>query len=171
VKNHLRVDISTDDTLIAQIMLAATEAAEEFQRRTYITRSRTYYLDKFPKVIRPPYSPLATVTSIQYYDTDGNLQTLGSANYRVDTDTAPGRITEAYNTTWPSTRAMTGAVIVTYTSGYGSNNSDVPDDIKAALKMMIAHLYENRTTVIDKQLHVVPLGARTLLWTRKITDC
>lgn len=170
MKNHLRVDHATDDTLIEQIMLAATEAAENFQRRTYITRSRTYYLDSFPTIIRPPYSPLVAVTTLKYYDTDGVQQTLDAANYRVDTDTEPGRITEAYNCTWPSIRTMTNAIEVTYTSGYGTENTDVPDDIKAALKMMIAHLYENRSAVIDSKLHEVPLGARTLLWARKLVD-
>jgi len=167
VKLHLRVDHTDDDDLIEQIMLAATEWAENYQRRTYITRSRTYYLDEFPEVFRPPFSPLVTITSIKYYDTDGVQQTLDSAQYRVDTATEPGRVTEAYNCNWPDIRSMTNAIEVIYTSGYGAAG-DVPDDIKAALKMLIAHLYEDRQAVIDKNLYEVPLGVKTLLTMRRM---
>ncbi len=168
IKLHLRVDHSTDDDLIAQLMLAATTAAEHYQRRTYITRSRTFYLDSWPTVIRPPYSPLVTVTSIKYYDTDGNQQTLSSANYRVDTYTEPGRITEAYGCYWPSIRDITNAIEVIYTSGYGASATDVPDDIRAAIKMIVAHLYEHRETVSPLQMHEIPMGAKELLMMRRI---
>lgn len=168
IKLHLRVDHSVDDVLIAQLMLAATTAAEHYQKRTYITRSRTFYLDEFPSVIRPPYSPLVAVTTLKYYDTDGNQQTLNAANYRVDTDTEPGRITEAYGESWPSIRSMTNAIEVIYTSGYGATSANVPDDIRAAIKMMIAHLYEHRETVSAEQLHEIPMGAKELLMMRRI---
>jgi len=168
IKLHLRVDHATDDTLIAQIMLAATTAAEHYQKRTYITRPRTYHLDKFPRVIRPPYSPLVTITTLKYIDTGGTLQTLANTEYRVDIVKEPGRITEAYSTSWPSIRSVTGAVQLVYTSGYGALSTDVPDDIRAALKMMIAHLYEHRESVSAIQMHEMPLGARDLLAMRRI---
>jgi len=168
IKLHLKVTTAADDALIAQIMLAATTAAEHYQRRTYITRERVYYLDAFPRIIRPPYSPLVTVEKIEYYDTNGTLQELAPANYRKDIDTEPGRVTEAYNCTWPDTRAMTGAVIVTYTSGYGALSTNVPDDIRLAIKMMVAHFYEHRESVSPEQMYEVPMGVKDLLEMRRI---
>ena len=168
MKNHLRVDHAVDDTLIEQIMLAATTAAENYQRRTYITRTRYHYLDKFQNVIRPPYSPLTIVNTLKYYDTDGVQQTLNAANYRVDAVKEPARITEAFGESWPSTREMTNAIEVSYESGYGATNADVPDEIKSAIKMMVAHLYEHRESVSAEQMYVVPLGAEELLYMRRI---
>jgi len=167
MKLHLRVDSSDDDTLITQLMLAATNWAEMYQVRTYITRTRYMYLDSFPLIIQPPYSPLSSVTSIQYYDIAGDLQTLSSSYYRVDTVSQPGRITEAYGYSWPSTRDMTNAVIVTYESGYGEA-SDVPEEIKAAIKMIVGHLYQNREAVSELSFSQVPLGVKALLGMQKI---
>lgn len=164
VKLFLRVDHSDEDTLIEQLMLAATEFCENFQKRTYITRTRYEYLDKFSLIIRPTYSPLVAVTSIQYYDTGGVLQTLDSAYYRVDTANEPGRITEAYNYSWPSIRNITNAVTVTYTSGYGATGDNVPDDIKTLIKQVIHYLWHRNGDIEELK------KAKNMLWMRRIVN-
>lgn len=152
VKTFLRVDHSDEDDTISQLMIAATDYAENFLRRTCITRTRYHYLDAFPTIIRPPYSPLVAITSIQYYDTNGDLQTLDSSYYRVDTNSEPGRITESYGYSWPSTREQTGAVIVTYTSGYGALAANVPDDLIIEIMGIVQYLYERdgRIELLDQ---------------------
>jgi len=166
MKTHLRVDSSDEDEIIAQMMLAATDWAEEFQSRTYITRTRTMYLDSFPLIITPPFPPLVSVTSIKYIDTGGVEQTLDAAYYRVSTGTGggPGRITEAYNYYWPSVRSVTDAVTITYTAGYGLAAA-VPEDIKAAIKMIVHHLYINRGDMSE-----IPQSAKSLLWQKRMVN-
>lgn len=164
MKLHLRVDSTDEDELIARMMLAATDWAENFQSRTYISRERTMQLDSFDLLIRPPYSPLVSVDEIVYIDVDGTEQTLAAAYYRVDTGTEPGRITEAYNYYWPSIRNVTGAVTITYTSGYGGAAA-VPEDIKAAIKMIVHHLYVNRGDMSE-----IPQSAKSLLWQKRIVN-
>ena len=164
MKTHLRVDSSDEDEIIAQMMLAATDWAENFQSRTYISRERTMQLDAFQLLTRPPYAPLVSVDEIVYVDADGTEQTLDSAYYRVDTGKEPGRITEAYNYYWPTTRNVTGAVTITYTSGYGLAAA-VPEDIKAAIKMIVHHLYVNRGDMSD-----IPSSAKSLLWQKRLVN-
>jgi len=164
MKLHLRVDSTDEDDLISQMMLAATDWAENFQCRTYISRERTMQLDAFQLLIRPPYAPLVTVDSIVYVDDNGTEQTLAAAYYRVDTGKEPGRITEAYNYYWPTTRNVTGAVTITYTSGYGLAAA-VPEDIKAAIKMIVHHLYVNRG-----DLGNIPESAKSLLWQKRLLN-
>lgn len=166
-KDHLRVVHTDDDLYITALLLAATKWAEDFQQRTYISRTHTDYLDEFPTVIRPTYSPLVSVTSIKYYDTDGNQQTLASANYRVDTNTEPGRITEAYNISWPDIRLITNTIEIEYVAGYGTAAA-VPDDVKAAIKLIVGHLYEHREIVSEVKMDMVPFSAKELLWTDKL---
>lgn len=139
-KLHLRIDSTDEDALIDSISLAATEWCELYQNRRYVKRTEVMYLDKFPLIIQPQYSPLVSVTSIKYYDSDGTLQTLDSSYYRVDTNSEPGRITEAYGKYWPITRDMTNAVIITYIAGY-STPSNIPNDITAAIRLMIQYFY------------------------------
>ncbi len=171
MKLHLKVesDETKDDTLITTLISAATTYCQEFQHRSYVTQTRILYFDEFPLMFSVPYPPLISVTSIQYVDTDGDTQTLDSGEYRVDTGNQPGRITEAYNSTWPATRAVTNAVILTYSAGYGAA-SDVPDTVKAAIKLLVAHWYENREAAIagpSQRIEIVPvlpLAVESLLW-------
>jgi len=167
VKLHLRVDHTDDDDLIDQLILAATAWAENFQNRTFVNRSRTMVLDKWQTVIRPPYPPLVSVDSIVYVDPDGNDQTLSSSVYRVDTTNEPGRITLEYNQSWPSIRGVTNAVTITYTAGYGAA-ADVPDDVKAAIKLLVGHWYEHRENVSEINLTEVPNAAKSLLWANRV---
>jgi uncharacterized phiE125 gp8 family phage protein len=167
MKLHLRVDHDDDDDLIDQLILAATAWCEEFQGRTYVNRSRTMVLDRFESVIRPPYPPLVSVDSIQYVDTAGSTQTLDASYYRVDTTNEPGRITEAYSMSWPSIRAVTNAVTITYTAGYGAA-ADVPDQVKAAIKLLVGHWYEHREAAAEINLNTAPLAVEDLLWNDRI---
>jgi uncharacterized phiE125 gp8 family phage protein len=171
VKNHLKVDSSMtdDDDLIDQLILAATYWCEDWQGRTYVSRARTEYLDTFPATIELPFPPLVSVQSIKYIDTDGVQQTLSSALYRVDTGAEPGRVTPAYNESWPSIRNVTSAIEIAYTAGYGAG-ADVPDQVKAAIKLMIGHLYRHRDAVSDikQDGHTLPKVVRALLWPERV---
>jgi len=168
MKNQLRVDFDDDDRLIAGLMRAATEWAEEFQRRFYISRPAYMYMDRFDGAIRPVYSPLVSVGSIKYVDENGTLQLLADTDYRVDTGTEPGIIEPAWTLSWPATRDITNAVIIEYTAGYGGAD-DVPDDIKSAVMMMVCHLYENRSAVAGKKV-AVPKGVKEMLRKRKLVS-
>jgi len=166
-KEHLRITHSDDDDYIEAITLAASEWCEEFQRRVYIQREVVDYLDEFPTVIRPSKSPLVSVTSLKYYDTDGSQQTYSSSNYRVDINTEPGRITEAYNTNWPDIRQMTNSITLTYQAGYAAR-ADIPEEIKHAVKLLVGHLYENREDVTSLNMMNVPMGVKSLLSIKRI---
>lgn len=166
-KDHLRVVTTDEDQYINALCLAATDFAEKFQNRTFVSRPRTMVLDAFPTVIRPPYPPLVSVTTLNYVDSDGATQTLSSSNYRVDAITEPGRITVAYNLSWPDIRSVTNAVTITYVAGYGKAAA-VPDDVKAAIKLIVGHLYEHRESVSEITLNEVPGSAKSLLWPNRI---
>ncbi len=165
-KDHLRVIGDDDDNYINSLLLAATEWAEKFQNRTFVTRERKMELDAFQTIICPPYPPLISAT-IQYVDTNGTTQTLSSTYYRINTGSEPGRITEAYGYYWPITREVTGTVTITYTAGYGAK-AKVPDDVKAAIKLIVGHLYEHREAVSEVTLNEVPMAAKSLLWPNRI---
>jgi uncharacterized phiE125 gp8 family phage protein len=170
-KLHLKVDDTDDDDLIEQLLSAATTFCEKFQNRTYLNRTRYLYLDAFPdEMILVPNPPLVSVTSIVYVDTDGTDQTWASSNYEVDNTSEPGRITPAYNVSWPSARSVTNAVTVEYIAGYGAGTADTPDDVKNAIKLLVAHWYDHREAVSDVQMIEAPLGVKSLLWSSRVLE-
>ncbi len=175
MKLHLRIEsgITADETLITTLISAATTYCQEFQHRSYVTQTRILCFDEFPRWFSVPYPPLISVTSIVYIDTNGDEQTLAVDQYRVDAGNQPGRITEAYNVTWPSTRDVTNAVTLTYSAGYGAAAA-VPDTIKAAIKLLVTHWYENRAAAMAgpaqriEIVPILPLAVETLLWLDRI---
>ena len=119
---------------------------EQFQNRAYITQTWDTYMDEWEFPIRPARPPLQSVSFIKYTDYSGTQITWSSSNYLVDTITDPGRITLASDTDIPNTslQPMNG-IQVRYVTGYGTA-SDVPASVKLAIKMMIAHRFENPET-------------------------
>jgi uncharacterized phiE125 gp8 family phage protein len=163
-KDHLRVDGTDDDALISDLITAARKRAEKFQRRAFITQTWTVFLDEFPVWIRLPKPPLQSVTSVKYLDTDGVQQTLASADYRVDTKSVPARITPAWNESWPSTRAVTNAVEIEMVVGYGAATV-VPEEARAAIKIYLGGLYENREPTKEEMDSV-----EALLWPDRVLE-
>lgn len=174
-----RVDVSDDDTIFTDIITAARVYVENVTRRQLITATWALYLDQFYKPLKLPYPPLQSISSIAYVDTAGATQTLASSQYQVDAKTQPGRLTEAYGVSWPSTRPDTyNAVTITYVAGYGTAASTVPLPIKQAMRILIASMYESmRSTVITGTFVLVPKlsdgqanAVDSLLWPYRIHD-
>jgi uncharacterized phiE125 gp8 family phage protein len=133
VQEHLRLQDTTDDTLLKALIPAARVWAENRSNRQFVEAKWELKLDGFPDatkyqggkqpdacggLIRPPHSPLLSVSSIAYVDTAGTSQTWSSSEYAVDAHSEPARISPAYNEVWPTTRAQMNAVTVTYLAGY-----------------------------------------------------
>lgn len=175
-KAYLRVDSANtdEDTLVDSLIIAARQQAETYTGRALITQTWDLVLDRFPSGDRPidvPLPPLQSVTSITYLDTNGTSQTLSSANYIVDTKNEPGRIALAVGESWPDTQAdRINAVTVRFVAGYGAAAA-VPEGIKTAMKLLIAHWFENREPVaagVGFSSTPMPMSVEMLLWQHRI---
>lgn len=147
-KAHVREDTTDSDTLLTALIVAATEYVEERTGRALITQTWSLAMDGAPcgnDAIRLPRPPLQSVTSITYVDEAGDTQTWDAANYRVDTHSEPARITLAADAVWPVPQFVAGAVTVVYEAGYGDAGTDVPQAIRQAILLLVAHWYDNRS--------------------------
>ena len=169
-KGYLRVDHTTDDTQIESVIKAARRSCERFQNRLYITQTWKMYLDHFPaggECITIPHCPLQSVTSITYVDTNGDTQTLSSSLYQVDAKGVNPKVVLAPGVAdWPSTQTeKINAVTITYVGGYGNTASTVPENIRAAIQLMLSDLYYIRdNTVVGNTVNELPMGVKYLLW-------
>lgn len=154
---------TTEDPTLVKLIEIARSRAEIETDRCFITQTWDWKLDAFPAGdLEVPLSPLQVegeVGSIKYYDTAGTLKTWAAANYSLDTDSIPGRISRAYGVSYPSTRVMNNAVIVRFVAGYGDAD-DVPQPIKEAILEIVAFLYMNRGTSAEE----LPGYIKELLW-------
>lgn len=144
-KIHLRVETTDEDALITSLIMAAAEQAEQYTGRALMPQTWELTLDAFPDAFELTRLPVASITSVKYWDTAGTQQTLGTARYTLDNtdDYGPAYVVPVYGDTWPDTRAQINAVAVRYVAGY-ANVAAVPDSIKAWIKLQVSAMYENR---------------------------
>ena len=170
-KLWMRVSISTDDTLIASLITAATTYLEGQMNREFIDETLILKLDRFLNEVELPGSPLDSVTSVVYIDTSGDTQTVSTDVFTVDTVAEPGVLRLGFNQTWPIPRTTPNAVTVTYVSGYGAAGSDVPEEMKTAIKILVAHWYENREAVVVGTItKEIELSVESLIWKNKVPE-
>ena len=160
---------TTEDPLLSALILAAREHVEAFTRRALVTQTWDLKLDGFPSVIRVPRPPLQSITSISYIDSNGATQTWAAANYSVDTSSQPGRIEPAYGISYPTLRGVPNAVTIRFVAGYGAAAA-VPQSVKQAILLFVAHLYENREPVSPAAMSPVPMAFDALLWPHRMLD-
>lgn len=124
--------------------------------------------------IELPMSPVHSIIAVTYTDDAGSEQTVDPAQYVLDDYVRPPRLYAAAGTTWPTAKADSPNVCrIRYLAGYDNSNSSpnpnpLPQSTVAAIKLMLTHLYENRSEVeqgsasatLSRQL---PLGAQSLL--------
>ena len=163
MKTHLRVGCTADDDYITALIVASRQWCEDYENRAYVTTTITANTFFLPSQIILPRPLLQSVTSITYVDTAGDTQTLSSDLYDVDTVREPGQVVRAYNATYPSVRGDVNGVTIIYKAGYGDTAADVPERVKAAIKLFCGHLYEHRETVSDINMNDVPFGVKALL--------
>ena len=163
-KQHSVVLIDEDDSLIEQYIKAATDVAEMFMRRRFVSRVWTAYIDNnFVDRLSLPEPPLVSVDEVRYLDTDSVQQILDPAVYVVDARQEPGIFARADGQTWPEVKDVVNTIEIDFTSGYGTA-SEVPAHIKSAVMIIAAHLYENRElAAIGVSTSEIPYSAHALL--------
>lgn len=174
-KLHLRIDTSTtdEDALVTALIQAARETVETYTHRAIPAQTWDLKLDGFTAheyfedgAIWLPKPPVSSVTSVTYLDGAGASQTwTATTGWLSDLPTGPwarrARIYPAFGVSWPATYGVPNAVTIRFVAGYTS----VPEAIKAGMKLLIGHWYQNRETVITGTIaQELPVTVAALLW-------
>ena len=168
-KTHLKVDTSADDTLIENLISAATESAQIFTNRFFINTTLNQFGDTWSDLATLFKSPVSSVAHVKYYDSDNTQQTLATSVYQKDLEHQPARIGLKPNQSFPSLADRINAVECQYVVGYGSAASDVPQGIKQAVLLTIGNWYQNREEVVVGRIATeLPKSAQYLLEQYKV---
>jgi len=147
--NILRYGIaSTEDALLARLITAVRQQAEEECWRRFITQTWDYYLDEWPNkdYIELPGPPLQTGAKL-YYTAYGEAE-VECIDVSEDIISEPGRLVLKTDYSWPSvTLADVNPIRIRFTAGYGLAPA-VPEGIKQALLLMLSDLYEHRGSIV-----------------------
>ena len=165
-------DVVDEDDLVIGYLRASRELCESITGRGFLTQTWKVVTDDWwSHVLRLPMAaPLQSVSSVKYYDTNGTLQTLSSSLYVVDTVSEPGVLSWAPNISLPALYDRRGVVEVTYVVGW-TTPEDVPSSIRHAIKLLVAHFYQNREGVVVSvggTAMLLPMGVDALLGTQSV---
>ena len=159
-KAQMRVEGNDDDTIIERLVNAAVAFVDVqgVLGRAMITQTWGEWLAPNPSTVMLSLGPVQSVSAIKYYDVDGVLQTATLADFNVFG--TPNRITITPKTgkAWPITQNRDDAIKIEYVIGYGASSTSVPQTVRHALLMLVAHWYENRETTQEKQMQDLPYG-------------
>lgn len=163
---------TTSDPYLVTLIQAAREYCEVYTHRQFITATWDDKRRHFPNSnneIQLPKSPLVSVTSVTYVDTDGVSTVWAASHYTVVAPSgphcAPGYLVPVYSEYYPTARSVPDAVIVRFVAGYGAASS-VPMSIKQAMKILIGTWYDpgRQSVNIGNSVSVIPYTVDALLF-------
>lgn len=148
-KLDLRVDHSDEDTLIESLISAATDYLEADKGRinkAFITQSWTLSVRCPDRDYRIwlPVTPIQSIASIKYFDSDNNEQTLTVSDFYFHGDEDWAYIEPKPGTNWPGTYDRLDAITVEFVAGFGDSETDVPESIRQCIRLLVGHWFENR---------------------------
>jgi len=153
VKTHLRVDHTSDDAMLTDLIKTVGVLCEKSTGLALINRNCSLYVDVWQsEILALPIAPLVSVTAINLYAEDGTSSVYPATNYYIDNKGASARIILKQGAATPLAGRSANGIEVQFTCGYGATEVDVPEMLKTAMKQIIAHLYENRGDSVDKAI-------------------
>jgi uncharacterized phiE125 gp8 family phage protein len=155
-----------DDLMILGLLSAAREYCENFTGLSIARKTYEIALDEFPdSEIELPMPPAIEIVSVTYFDAAQELQTMAANTYVLDTYQMPAWLLPASGTSWPTPGSFINAIKVRYISGYSadSDGEPLPHALRAAMLLVLGHLFRNREDSAEKALSSIPLGAEALM--------
>lgn len=142
-----KIDGTAEEDLIDALIVASRQYVEKETRRSLISQTWRGDFPRFPcagEYLRLAQGPVQSVTSVYYYDDQGDDTLLAAATYKLDLTETIAKIRLDPDHDWPSIEAQADAVRVTYVAGYGAAASAVPQALRQAMLMLISYWYDNR---------------------------
>jgi len=151
---YLRLQTSEEDGLVLSLIKAARNAVEQGARRALIAQKWRLRLPHIPreKSWRLPISPILSLDAVRTFDALGNPVLLDLALFQLDGSALC--ISQALM----SPDSFTAGVEIDLTAGFGAQPTDVPEALRQAMRMLVAHYYEHRADALHED-HVAHFPA------------
>ncbi len=163
VKEHLRIDHEHEDNLLMETLKAARQFAEFGSGQKCITQTWRQYTSAFPQngCVDIQVAPVISITSVVAFDEEGNSSVLPPETYSVLLGETPA-VLQFSNLN--DTSAAANGLEIDVVAGFGDFGVDVPDSLKRAILLLVAHWYEFRGAVSPQNQPVsLPAGFERLI--------
>ena len=164
-KQFIRVEHDDDDDIIAALIAGSRIHVETQTRRALITQSWRLVRDVWPELGCVPVLPvpLRTLDAARVYKSDDSTVAIDAAAFTVDKAAAPARLSFTRGAL-PAPERRVAGIEIDVTCGYGAAPENVPEPLCQAIRLLVAHWYENRGLVaIGHEIAVLPQTAAALI--------
>lgn len=160
VKNHLRVEHNTDNTLITSLITVAQDIVQKYTGAFLQKTTVTFYFDKISDFMDLHVGPEVTIVDgdVTYKNSNGGTTSVSASDYQLDGKRYPARL--RFTSTPSDVKDELNAVQIQCSAGY---QSDLPEALKSAMLLIIGHLYENRQDVTRFQHYEIPMSSQYLM--------
>jgi uncharacterized phiE125 gp8 family phage protein len=132
-------DTTHDDDITRTIQVAREQWEHDTDSAVY-TQTLSVKLEGFGcEAIYLPSRPIQSITSIAYYDSGDDLQTLSTDVYSLDAGNRAVRL--KVDQSWPATSGRWDAITITYVAGY-SSVALVPAVAKQAMLLLVGYYFD-----------------------------
>jgi uncharacterized phiE125 gp8 family phage protein len=164
-KAHLRVEHDAEDDEIAALIAGARINVEAQTRRALITQVWRLTRDVWPvdgRILVFP-SPLRELVAARVVMRDGGEHSIDVGLFTADQAAAPAIL--AFNPgTMPISDRPAAGIELDVEVGHGDAPADVPQPLRQAIKILVAHWYENRGLLaVGREANVLPLTVHALI--------
>ena len=162
-KAFLRVEHSADDEVIAALVAGSRVHVESQTRRALITQGWRLAADGWPQDgrLRVVPGPLQQLTAARIYDFEGLAHDVDVQAFVPDRGAsllafAPWAV--------PAPGRVAAGIELDVTVGYGDSAPDVPEALRQAIRLLVAHWYDNRGLVaVGQQVAELPATVASLI--------
>lgn len=162
-KAFLRVEHDDDDAVIAALIAAARGHVEALCRRALLVQRWRCVLDAWPPDGRldPRIGPLRRVVAARVYDQGNTAHDVDTGTFVVD---AAANVIAAPCWALPLPGRAHAGIELDLELGYGTAATDVPNPLRHAIRLLVAHWYENRgLAAIGGNVAMLPAGLGALV--------
>ncbi len=168
-KAHLRLDHDHEDTLVAGLITVAREHLEQTTGLALIDQSWRMTLDDWPRggVVPIGIGPVRAIIAVTVFAADGAGAVIDPASLQLDGNGRPARLCLPQPAA--PLRAMNG-IEIDFGAGFGAAGPDVPDTLRRAILVLVAHMFEVRAGFgVEDQPVSLPASYERLVapWTRR----
>ena len=145
-KAQLRVNHDDDDQLIAALITAARRVVEARTGLCLIAQHWLCLRDDWPGdgEIALPVAPLAAVEEIGVIGEDDATAVIDPAHYIADAAARPPRVLLRGSRQWPRPGRAVNGIAIRVEAGFGASPQDVPQPLRQAVELLVAHFYAQR---------------------------
>lgn len=149
-KAHLRIDGAAEDILIASLIVTSRLHVEAALGLALISQQWRLTLDTWPEkrwskegAVRLPLRPVRAIGQVTVRDETGTPETVPSESYLLDGDAITPRLVPREGS-WPPPGQAAAGIEITFEAGMGDAAEDVPEPVRHAILLLVAHWYEHR---------------------------